>query len=74
VSNYGGAAKLKSAAESHMPLLEQTPDRVRTYFQDQRTRYAAWKLLNAGAITPIYPFCMCVWPRSQAIQSGRGEK
>jgi transposase len=34
-------AKLKSAAESHMALLQQTPDRVRTYFQDQRTRYAA---------------------------------
>jgi hypothetical protein len=44
-------AKLKSAAESHMALLQQTPDRVRTYFQDQRTRHAAKKLLNAGSIT-----------------------
>lgn len=34
-------AKLKSATESHMNMLGKSPEHVKTYFQDQRTRYAA---------------------------------
>jgi transposase len=34
-------AKLRDAATDHMALLERSPERVRSYFQDQRVRYAA---------------------------------
>lgn len=34
-------AKLKTAATEHMTRLEQTPDRVVSYFQDPHVRYAA---------------------------------
>ena len=34
-------AKLKAAAGSHMDMLGKSPERVKTYFQDPRTRYAA---------------------------------
>lgn len=34
-------AKLKAAATEHMQTLEQTPERVRKYFQDPRVKYAA---------------------------------
>lgn len=33
--------KLKAAATEHMQTLEQTPERVRKYFQDPRVKYAA---------------------------------
>jgi transposase len=34
-------AKLREAASQHMTMLEQSPDRVQSYFQDRRVRYAA---------------------------------
>jgi transposase len=34
-------AKLKAAATEHMQTLEQSPERVKKYFQDQRVKYAA---------------------------------
>ena len=34
-------AKLRAAASEHMAMLEQSPERVIAYFQDQRVRYAA---------------------------------
>ena len=34
-------AKLREAANSHMLRLEQNPERVISYFQDRRVRYAA---------------------------------
>jgi transposase len=34
-------AKLRAAASEHMTMLEQSPERVMAYFQDQRVRYAA---------------------------------
>ena len=34
-------AKLRAAANEHMTMLEQTPERVIGYFQDRRVRYAA---------------------------------
>lgn len=34
-------AKLKAAATEHMHKLEQSPDRVKSYFQDPRVKYAA---------------------------------
>lgn len=34
-------AKLKAAATAHMTLIQKTPDRVKSYFQDPRVRYAA---------------------------------
>ena len=34
-------AKLHEAANEHMAMLEQTPERVIGYFQDRRVRYAA---------------------------------
>ena len=33
--------KLRQAANEHMVMLEQTPERVMSYFQDRRVRYAA---------------------------------
>jgi transposase len=33
--------KLRAAASEHMAMLEQSPERVMAYFQDQRVRYAA---------------------------------
>ncbi|MDB5271612.1 MAG: ISXo7 transposase [Hymenobacter sp.] len=33
-------ARLRDAANDHMALLERSPQRVRSYFQDQRDRYA----------------------------------
>jgi transposase len=34
-------AKLREAANDHMTMLEQHPERVMSYFQDRRVRYAA---------------------------------
>jgi hypothetical protein len=34
-------AKLQAAANEHMALIEANPERVRSYFQDPRVRYAA---------------------------------
>ena len=34
-------AKLRAAANDHMAMLEQHPERVMSYFQDRHTRYAA---------------------------------
>ncbi len=34
-------AKLRQAANDHMAMLEQNPERVISYFQDRRVRYAA---------------------------------
>lgn len=34
-------AKLRNAAEAHMTHLENTPERVRSFFQDPRVKYAA---------------------------------
>lgn len=34
-------AKLRQAANDHMAMLEQNPERVMSYFQDRRVRYAA---------------------------------
>ena len=33
--------KLRAAANEHMRMLEQNPERVMSYFQDRRVRYAA---------------------------------
>ena len=33
--------KLREAANQHMTILEQNPERVMSYFQDRRVRYAA---------------------------------
>ena len=33
--------KLRDAANEHMTLLEGDPERVMSYFQDHRVRYAA---------------------------------
>jgi len=34
-------ARLKAAATEHMERLEKSPERVRSYFQDPRVKYAA---------------------------------
>ena len=34
-------AKLREAANAHMTMLEQTPERVMSFFQDKKVRYAA---------------------------------
>jgi hypothetical protein len=34
-------AKMKAVATEHMERLEKSPDRVRSYFQDPRVKYAA---------------------------------
>ena len=34
-------AKLRDAASAHMMMLEQNPERVMSYFQDRRVKYAA---------------------------------
>ena len=34
-------AKLREAANEHMTRLERNPERVMSYFQDRRVRYAA---------------------------------
>ena len=34
-------ATLREAANEHMAMLEQNPQRVMSYFQDRRVRYAA---------------------------------
>ena len=34
-------ATLRAAASEHMAMLEQSPERVMSYFQDKRVRYAA---------------------------------
>ena len=34
-------AKLREATSQHMTMLEQSPERVESYFQDRRVRYAA---------------------------------
>jgi hypothetical protein len=34
-------AKLREAANEHTTLLEQSPERVMSYFQDPRVKYAA---------------------------------
>lgn len=33
--------KLKAAANEHMNMLENTPDRVKAYFRDPKVKYAA---------------------------------
>ena len=33
--------KLREAANEHMTMLEHNPERVMSYFQDRRVRYAA---------------------------------
>ena len=33
--------KLREAANEHMTMLEQNPERVMSYFQDRRVRYTA---------------------------------
>ena len=43
-------AKLRDAANDHMVLLERSPERVRSYFQDQRVRVCRLKLYRAGSI------------------------
>ena len=34
-------AKLREAANAHMTMLEQTPERIMSFFQDKKVRYAA---------------------------------
>ena len=34
-------AKLREAANEHMAMLENSPERVMSYFQDPRVKYAA---------------------------------
>lgn len=34
-------AKLRDATSAHMTMLEQNPERVMSYFQDRRVKYAA---------------------------------
>lgn len=34
-------SKLRAAANEHMAMLEQNPERVMSYFQDRRVKYAA---------------------------------
>ena len=34
-------AKLRDATSAHMMMLEQNPERVMSYFQDRRVKYAA---------------------------------
>ena len=34
-------AKLRDAANEHMFMLERSPQRVRSFFQDPRVKYAA---------------------------------
>ena len=34
-------AKLREAANEHIKMLEKSPERVMSYFQDRRVRYAA---------------------------------
>jgi hypothetical protein len=34
-------SKLRAAANEHMVMLEQNPERVMSYFQDRRVKYAA---------------------------------
>lgn len=34
-------AKLREAANAHVTMLEQNPERVLSYFQNKRVRYAA---------------------------------
>jgi hypothetical protein len=34
--------KLRQAANEHMIMLENNPQRVMSYFQDRRVRYAAY--------------------------------
>ncbi len=35
------APKLRDATSAHMMMLEQNPERVMSYFQDRRVKYAA---------------------------------
>jgi transposase len=34
-------AKLRAAANQHMDMLESNPERIRSFFQDKRVKYAA---------------------------------
>ncbi len=34
-------AKLRDATQQHMDMLKSNPDRVRSFFQDKRVKYAA---------------------------------
>jgi len=34
-------AKLREAANEHMAMLEQSPERVMSFFQDPKVKYAA---------------------------------
>lgn len=44
----GTKAKLRNAAETHMAMLEQTPERIIKYFEDPAIRYAAVAYILAG--------------------------
>ena len=37
----GTEARFREAANEHMAMLEQNPERVMSYFQDRHVRYAA---------------------------------
>lgn len=39
-------AKLREVANEHMAMLERTPERVMSYFQDRRVRYAAYYFIG----------------------------
>lgn len=47
--------KLKGAAYEHITMLEQSPERVKFYFQDPRIRYAAERLIHGGSIIVMWP-------------------
>jgi hypothetical protein len=34
-------SKLREAANEHMAMLEKSPERVKSFFQDSRVKYAA---------------------------------
>lgn len=43
-------SRLRNAANEYRSLLERSPERVRSYFQDHRVKYAGLKLHRAGSI------------------------
>ncbi len=45
-------AKLKLAASAHMTKFEQSPERVKSFFQDMSVKYATWNVIFqlAGSI------------------------
>ena len=46
----GTKARLRSAATQHMTELEQSPERIKAFFQEKHVRYAAQKPIRAGSI------------------------